>query len=139
MALETLTAKANVGAGTDALAVETIDGKLVGIVRTTDETGVSAEVSTEETLAMVQNVMVRLLDALGSLSPDALNRLRVNVEAGTVAVSSGTITTVTTVTTVTTCATVTNLAQFGGIAANQAMTALQIGSEADLRRNIVIS
>jgi hypothetical protein len=95
-----------------------------------------AGMAQEETLAMVQNVMIRLLDTLGSLSPDALNRLRVNVEAGTIAVSSGTITTVTTVTTV---GTLTNLANIGGIAANQTMTALQIGSEADLRRNIVIT
>lgn len=95
-----------------------------------------AGMAQEETLADISNVLVRLIDALGALSPDALSRLRVNVEAGTVTISSGTITTVTTVTTV---GSVTNLAQIGGVAMNQALTALQIGNEGDLRRNIVIS
>lgn len=51
MALGTLTAKANVGAGTDALAIETIDGKLVGVVRTTDAAGNSDEIASETTLS----------------------------------------------------------------------------------------
>jgi len=55
MALGTLTAKANVGAGTDALAVETIDSKLVGIVRTTDAAGNSDEIASETTLAAVNS------------------------------------------------------------------------------------
>ena len=55
MALGTLTAKANVGAGTDALAVETVDGKLVGVVRTTDAAGVSDEIASETTLAAVNS------------------------------------------------------------------------------------
>lgn len=55
MALGTLTAKANVGTGTDALAVETVDGKLVGVVRTTDAAGVSDEIASETTLAAVNS------------------------------------------------------------------------------------
>lgn len=55
MALGTLTAKANVGAGTDALAVETVDGKLVGVVRTTDAAGNSDEIASETTLAAVNS------------------------------------------------------------------------------------
>ena len=55
MALGTLTAKANVGTGTDALAVETVDGKLVGIVRTSDAAGNSDEIASETTLASVNS------------------------------------------------------------------------------------
>lgn len=95
-----------------------------------------AGIAQEDTLAMVQNVLSRLLDALGGLSPDVLGRLRVNVEAGTVTISSGTITTITTVTTV---STVTNQAQMGGMAANQQIPLLNLLGEGDLRRNIVIS
>jgi hypothetical protein len=51
MPLETLTAKANVGAGTEALGVETVDGKLVGIVRTSDAAGGTDEIATQTTLA----------------------------------------------------------------------------------------
>jgi hypothetical protein len=53
MPLELLTAKANVGTGTDALAVETVDGKLVGIVRTTDAAGNSDEIASQTTLVAV--------------------------------------------------------------------------------------
>lgn len=95
-----------------------------------------AGIAQDETLAMVQNVMSRLLDTLGQLSPDALMRLRVNVEAGTVAISSGTVTTVTTVSTVTS---LTNQAQIGGFAANQQIPILNLLGEGDLRRNIVFS
>jgi hypothetical protein len=55
MALESLTAKANVGPGTDVLAGETIDGKFVGTVRTTDGAGNGAEIATETTLASVNS------------------------------------------------------------------------------------
>ena len=55
MALGTLTAKANVGTGTDALAVETVDSKLVGIVRTTDAAGNSDEIASETTLSAVNS------------------------------------------------------------------------------------
>jgi hypothetical protein len=55
MALGTLTAKANVGTGTDALAVETVDGKLVGIVRTTNAAGTADEIATETTLSAVNS------------------------------------------------------------------------------------
>ncbi len=55
MALESLTAKANVGTGTDVLAGETIDGKFVGTVRTTDGAGNGAEIATETTLASINS------------------------------------------------------------------------------------
>lgn len=51
MALDALTAKANTGAGTDLLAGETIDGKFVGSVRTTDGAGIGAQIATEASLA----------------------------------------------------------------------------------------
>ncbi len=92
-----------------------------------------AGMAQEDTLALVQNVMVRILDAVGHLTPDALSRLRVNVEAGTVTISSGTVTTVTTV------STLTNQAQMGGYAANQQIPLLNLLGEGDLRRNIVQS
>jgi len=82
-----------------------------------------------------------LVDALSFLSPDAVGRLRVNVETGALtSLPTTTVTgTLTGVTTVTTCSTVTNQAQMGGYAANQHMIALTLMTEADLRRNIVIS
>jgi hypothetical protein len=60
MALEALAAKANVGAGNDQLAVETIDGKLVGIVRTTDGAGATGEIATEATLSALQTLLTTL-------------------------------------------------------------------------------
>lgn len=95
-----------------------------------------AGMAQEETLAILQNAIVRLIDNIGVLSPDVAGRLRVVLDTGS---SISTITTVNGVTTVTTVTQVTNLAQMGGLAMNQALIALQIGNEADLRRNIVIS
>jgi hypothetical protein len=92
-----------------------------------------AGMAQQETLEAIQMLTSVLMNALGALSPDAFNRLRVSVEAGVVTVSSGTITTVTTV------GSVTNIAQIGGIAANQMIPALQLGSEADLRAQIYIT
>ncbi len=90
-----------------------------------------AGMAQEDTLALVQNVMVRILDAVGHLTPDALSRLRVNVEAGTVTISSGTVTIAS--------GTVTNQQQMGGYAANQQIPILNLLGEGDIRRNIVIS
>jgi hypothetical protein len=95
-----------------------------------------AGIAQDESLEVINNVLVRLLDALGGLSADALMRLRVNVEAGTVTIASGTVTTVTTVTTV---ATLTNQTNIGGLPANQHIPILNLLSEEQIRRNIVIS
>lgn len=51
MALTSLTAKANVGAGTDILGGETIDSKFFGGVRTVSDAGAGAQIATEATLA----------------------------------------------------------------------------------------
>lgn len=87
-------------------------------------------------LVQISILLSRIIDAVSALSPDVANRLRVNVESGTVTISSGTITTVTTVTTV---ATLTNQAQMGGIAANQQIPIMNLLGEGDLRRNFVFS
>ena len=92
-----------------------------------------AGIAQDESLEVINNVLVRLLDALGGLSADALMRLRVNVEAGTVTIASGTVTTVTTV------ATLTNQTNIGGLPANQHIPILNLLSEEQIRRNIVIS
>jgi hypothetical protein len=94
--------------------------------------GMAQEVTLKEIMVALHNVA----NAVEILSPDAAGRLRVAAE--TVA-NIATITTVTTVSTVTTVGTVTNMAQIGGISANQIMQALTLGDEGDLRRNVVIS
>ena len=85
-----------------------------------------------------------LVDALSFLSPDVLGRLRVNVETGVIATMptttvTGTLTGVTTVSTVSSVTAVANQTNMGGLATNQHMIALTLMTEADLRRNIVIS
>lgn len=61
MAIEGLLARANTGAGTDELAVETISGKLAGVVRTSDDAGNGAEIATEATLTSV-NAEIGLIE-----------------------------------------------------------------------------
>ncbi len=153
MALEALTAKANTGTGTDLLAGETIDGKFVGTVRTSDGAGNGSEIATETTLAelnakaateltaeavteLLQEVCIRLADiadSVGNLMPDTAGRIRVAAE------TLGTLSTITTVTTVTTVTNMANQTNIGGFAANQHMMALTQMAEQALRQNIVIS
>ena len=133
MTITALPARANTGSGTDQLAVETIDGKLAGVVRTSDDAGLGKEIATQATLEEIAFAIHHLASVLEFLNPDAGGRLRVLTDANS---AMGTVSTVSTVSTVTT---MTNQAQIGGIAANQQIIALTLGNEADLRRNIVIT
>lgn len=97
-----------------------------------------AGLSQEDTQQALVSAIRRLLDNVGVLSPDLAGRLRVTLETQTIS-GITTVTTVSSVTTVTTVGTVTNQAQIGGLAANQQMIALTLGSEGDLRSNILIT
>jgi hypothetical protein len=130
MTITALPARANTGSGTDQLAVETIDGKLAGVVRTSDDAGLGKEIATQATLEEIAFAIHHLASVLEFLNPDAAGRLRVLTDAGSA---------VGTVNTVLTLNTMTNQTQIGGIAANQQIIALTLGNEADLRRNIVIT
>ena len=130
MTITALPARANTGSGTDQLAVETIDGKLAGVVRTSDDAGLGKEIATQATLEEIAFAIHNLASLLGFLNPDAAGRLRVLTDAGSA---------VGTVNTVLTLNTMTNQTQIGGIAANQQIIALTLGNEADLCRNIVIT
>jgi hypothetical protein len=136
MSITALPARANTGSGTDQLAVETIDGKLAGVVRTSDDAGLGKEIATQATLEEMAVAIHHLASVLEFLNPDVGGRLRVLTDANS---AMGTVSTVSTVNTVSTVTTMTNQAQIGGLAANQQMIALTLGSEADLRRNIVIT
>jgi hypothetical protein len=130
MTITALPARANTGSGTDQLAVETIDGKLAGVVRTSDDAGLGKEIATQATLEEIAFAIHRLASVLEFLNPDGAGRLRVLTDGGS---SVGTVNTVLTVNTMT------NQTQIGGIAANQQIIALTLGNEADLCRNIVIT
>ena len=140
MSFDTLLAKANTGSGTDGLAGQNTPGGFAASVLGVNADGTSPEALVSESdMQALLVVMARLIDVLGALSPDALSRLRVNVETGNVTIASGTVNTVMSVGTVTTVTTVTNQAQVGGIAANQQIPLLNLLGEGDLRRNIVFS
>jgi hypothetical protein len=130
MTITALPARANTGSGTDQLAVETIDGKLAGVVRTSDDAGLGKEIATQATLEEIAFAIHHLASVLEFLNPDGAGRLRTITDAGSA---------VGTVNTVLTLNTMTNQTQIGGIAANQQIIALTLGNEADLCRNIVIT
>jgi len=64
MAISALPARANTGAGNDQLAVEVIDGKLAGVVRTSDDAGTGAEIATEVTLEAARVLMAAIAAAI---------------------------------------------------------------------------
>jgi hypothetical protein len=130
MTITALPARANTGSGTDQLAVETIDGKLACVVRTSDDAGLGKEIATQATLEDMAVAIHHLASVLEFLNPDVGGRLRVATDTNS---TMGTVSTVSTV------SSMTNQAQIGGLAANQQMIALTLGNEADLRRNIVIT
>jgi hypothetical protein len=130
MTITALPARANTGSGTDQLAVETIDGKLACVVRTSDDAGLGKEIATQATLEEMAVAIHHLASVLEFLNPDVGGRLRVATDTNS---TMGTVSTVSTV------SSMTNQAQIGGLAANQQMIALTLGNEADLRRNIVIT
>lgn len=101
-----------------------------------------AGMAKETTMGRILLRLSLIFDAVGFLTPDGVGRLRVVTDQGS---SIGTVTTVTTVNTVSTVTlvgtlnTVGNAQAVGGYQASQVITALTLGNEADLRRNIVIS
>lgn len=106
------------------------DGAHAGKVVVVGADGETLSPATDPALYELACILRRIADGIGQLMPDSAGRLRVAAE---------TLGTLSTITTVTTVATVTNMAQIGGIAANQSMLALTLGNESDLRRNVVIS
>ena len=85
-----------------------------------------------EAIEAMRYAVQALTRSIGQMMPDTANRLRVNVEAGT-------LPTVTTVGTVTTLGTMTNQTQIGGLAATEQIPALMRLGADSLRRNISVS
>ena len=97
---------------------------------------VSVEPTVLEALGAMR-VAIEVLAAQSSrFMPDTSGRNRVNLETGTVAISSGTLTGVTTVTTT---GTLTNQTNIGGLAANPQIPYLMMLGGDNLRRNITVS
>jgi len=139
---DNITALANTGTGTDVLATDEITG--VHYPRTKIGFGVDGtyhDVSHSHHLPVVtQDELVEAIEAMrmavqalnrsiGQMMPDTANRMRVNVEAGTLP----------TVTTVTTVSTLTNQTQIGGLPAiEQIPSLMRLGADS-LRRNISVT
>lgn len=93
-----------------------------------DKEGNLVSPSSEDTLTLLKRIFY-LLKPLGQVTGSGSNRLSVDVNSGSVAISSGTVTTVSTVTTVTTVTGVTtvgsltNAANIGGVAGFDIMKA----------------
>jgi hypothetical protein len=88
-----------------------------------------------EAIEAMRFAMQALTRSIGQMLPDTANRMRVNVEAGTLP----TVTTVGTVSTVTTMATLTNQTQIGGLAATEQIPSLMRLGADSLRRNISVT
>jgi hypothetical protein len=88
-----------------------------------------------EAIEAMRFVVQSLTRSIGQMMPDTANRMRVNVEAGTLP----TVTTVGTVSTVTTMATLTNQTQIGGLAATEQIPSLMRLGADSLRRNISVT
>jgi hypothetical protein len=104
---------------------------------------IALETTQESSLEILNAIRMALSVIAAQTSrfmPDTSARNRVNVEAGTIAVSSlPTLAAVTTVTTVTTTGTLTNQTNIGGIAANPQIPSLMMLTADNLRRNITVS
>ena len=85
-----------------------------------------------EAIEAMRFAMQSLTRSIGQMLPDTANRMRVNIEAGT-------LPTVTTVGTVTTMATLTNQTQIGGLAATEQIPSLMRLGADSLRRNISVT
>jgi hypothetical protein len=88
-----------------------------------------------EAIEAMRFAVQALTRSIGQMMPDTANRMRVNVEAGTLP----TVTTVGTVSTVTTMATLTNQTQIGGLAATEQIPSLMRLGADSLRRNISVT
>ena len=85
-----------------------------------------------EALEAMRFAVQALTRSIGQMMPDTAQRMRVNIEAGT-------LPTVTTVGTVTTLATLTNQTQIGGLAATEQIPSLMRLGADSLRRNITVT
>jgi hypothetical protein len=85
-----------------------------------------------EAIEAMRMAVQALTRSIGQMMPDTANRMRVNVEAGT-------LPTVTTVGTVTTVATMTNQTQIGGFAATEKIPSLMRLGADSMRRNISVT
>ena len=88
-----------------------------------------------EAIEAMRFAVQALTRSIGQMMPDTAQRMRVNIEAGTLP----TVTTVGTVTTLTTLATMTNQTQIGGLAATEQIPALMRLGADSLRRNITVT
>jgi hypothetical protein len=85
-----------------------------------------------EAIEAMRFAVQSLTRSIGQMLPDTANRMRVNIEAGT-------LPTVTTVGTVTTVATMTNQTLIGGLAATEQIPSLMRLGADSLRRNISVT
>lgn len=92
-----------------------------------------------ETIQALRIAIQSLARTVGLSMPDTSGRLRANVETGSVAISSGTVTTVSTVTTCSTVSTLTNQTQIGGHPAIEQIPALMCIAASSIRRNISVT
>lgn len=107
---------------------------------------VTGTITTQETGELVEAIealrmaIQSLNRSVGQVLPDTANRMRVNVETGTLNV--GSITTLPTLANVTTVATVTtmsNQTQIGGVAAQEQVNGILCLTAQGLRRNITVT
>jgi hypothetical protein len=135
----------NAGAGGDVIAADDIGGVKFQRVKPAwgaDGSAVDASVANPlptalygegiEALEAMRMAVQALTRTIGQMLPDTANRMRVNIETGT-------LPTVTTVGTVTTVATMTNQTQIGGLAATEQIPSLMRLGADSLRRNISVS
>jgi hypothetical protein len=92
-----------------------------------------------ETIQALRIAIQSLTRSIGQTLPDTSGRLRANVETGSVAISSGTVTTVSTVTTCSTVTTLSNQTQIGSFSASEQIPALLSMAAASIRRNITVT
>lgn len=92
-----------------------------------------------ETIQALRIAIQSLTRTVGLSMPDTSGRLRANVETGSVAISSGTVTTVSTVTTCSTVSALTNQTQIGGHPAIEQVPALMNIAASSIRRNISVT
>jgi hypothetical protein len=138
----------NPGTGGDVIASDDIGGVKYQRIKTgfgadgsyadvseTSPLPVAAYGELIEAIEAMRFAVQSLTRSIGQMMPDTANRMRVNVEAGTLP----TVTTVGTVSTVTTMATLTNQTQIGGLAATEQIPSLMRLGADSLRRNISVT
>ena len=99
--------------------------------------GVSATGELVEAIENLRMAIQSLTRSVGQVLPDTANRMRVNVETGSLNV--GSITTLPTLTTVTTVGTLSNQTLIGAIAAQEQVNGIVCIAAQGLRRNITVT